>query len=139
MLKYLVLLVLSLPLCLSAQNSVFGVWKAIDDTDGEATSYIEIYDQNGKLHGKIIKLLREEEDIVCGRCKGEKKDKPVLGMEIIWDMEQKGAVWKGGNILDPEAGKDYKCRITLENDILQVRGYIGMPALGRTQQWQRVK
>ena len=139
MFRIILVLLTSIPVFLSAQESVYGVWKAIDDGDGEATSHIEVFEQDGKLHGKIVKLLQESDEIVCEKCDGERKGQPVLGMEIIWDMEQKGTVWKGGRILDPEAGKNYKCRIKLDGDILEVRGYIGMPALGRTQKWYRVK
>ena len=121
------------------QGSVYGVWQAIDDADGQATSHIEVYEQEGKVHGKIVKLLEESGEILCENCKGNKKDQPILGMEIMWGMEKKGEVWKGGKIMDPEVGKQYKCRLKLDGDVLEVRGYIGIPTLGRTQKWYRVK
>jgi len=124
---------------LSAQNDVFGVWKAIDDKDGEPTSHIEITDNNGKANAKIIKLYDQPDDILCEKCKGDKKDKPVLGMEIMWGMKNNGAEWTGGKIMDPEDGNTYKCKIKVDEDgSLKVRGYIGLPVLGRTQTWFRV-
>ena len=126
------------PIVIFAQDGVFGTWKAIDDADGQATSHIEIFEKDGALYGKVVKILEGPSDVVCDLCEGSKKDQPVIGMEIIWDMKAKGKNWKGGRILDPENGKTYKCRIKLKDDVLEVRGYIGIPTLGRTQKWYRV-
>ncbi|MDG2450331.1 MAG: DUF2147 domain-containing protein [Saprospiraceae bacterium] len=123
----------------SAQESVFGIWKAIDDKDGEPSSYIEIYKKEGRAYGKITKLFDQTDDILCEKCPGDKKNTPVLGLEMLWDMKQKGKEWNGGRILDPEDGNTYKCVIGLNKDgTLKVRGYIGIRALGRTQTWHRV-
>ncbi|HEX7369674.1 MAG TPA: DUF2147 domain-containing protein, partial [Rhodanobacteraceae bacterium] len=47
--------------------------------------------------------------------------------------------WDGGHILDPGKGKTYKVKLSLEDggQKLDVRGYVGMPMLGRTQTWIR--
>lgn len=124
---------------LSGQADIFGTWKAIDDKDGEPSSHIEIFEVDGKAHAKIVKLYDQPDDILCELCKGDKKNKPVLGMEIMWSMKGSGSSWSSGRIMDPENGKDYKCKLTLQDDgSLDVRGYIGIPALGRTQTWFRV-
>ena len=122
-----------------AQNPI-GIWKTVDDTDGRAKSHIEIYENDGKLYGKVIKLLEAADIHFCEKCKGDKKDQPIEGMVLLEEMKEAGKSWKGGRILDPASGKSYKCLIELENeDKLKLRGYIGMPALGRTQYWYRVK
>ena len=74
-------------------------------------------------------------------CKGDKKDKPIEGMVIVWDLEQKsGTEWDGGKILDPKNGKEYKCLIELKDaNTLKVRGFIGVSLFGRTQYWYRVE
>ena len=124
---------------INAQSAVLGTWKAIDDVDGEPSSHIKIYEEEGEVKGKIIKIYDEPEDITCELCPGDKKNKPVVGMEIIWDMKNKGEECTGGRILDPENGKTYKCRLRVADDgTLKVRGYIGVPALGRTQTWHRL-
>jgi len=138
MIRIILLMLMILPLTLIGQGEVFGTWKAIDDADGEATSHIEIFKKEGKLYGKIARILEGPDDALCDQCNGEKYNQPILGMEIIWDMQDKGDKWKGGRIMDPENGKTYKCRIQLKDDILEVRGYIGIPTLGRTQKWYRV-
>ena len=129
-----------IPVVTFSQVSIIGTWETIDDKDGQPSSHIEIYEVDSKLHGKIVKLIDEEDTILCEKCKGDKKDKLVLGMEIIWKMKKdKENEWKGGKIMDPENGKEYKCKMKLaEENILEVRGYVGFSLLGRTQKWNRV-
>ena len=134
------IIAISLITLLPAQADIFGVWKAIDDKDGLPSSHLEIYKVGDKAHAKVVKLYDQPEDILCEPCKGDKYNQPVLGMEILWGMKGSGGKWSGGRIMDPENGKDYKCKITLKDDgSLDVRGYIGIPALGRTQTWYRVE
>ncbi len=120
-------------------QSIVGTWKTIDDTDNVEKSHIEIYEQDGKYFGKVTKLLEGATIHVCTKCKGDLKDKPVTGMVIMQDLEKEGDRWEGGTILDPASGKSYKCQIELEEgDKLKLRGYIGIPAFGRTQYWYRI-
>lgn len=125
---------------ISAQD-VVGTWKTIDDGDGIEKSHVELYEVDGKLHGKIIEILEGAEGDTCVPCKGDRKDKPLVGMEIIWGMKNKKGTYDGGKIFDPASGKEYKCKISIgENkDELDVRGYIGFSLIGRTQTWYRVK
>ncbi len=120
-------------------QDVFGTWKTIDDNTGEARSLVEIYQEDGKVYGKILELINPSEpDPVCDKCCCEDKDQPVLGLTFIKGLEKDGDEYNGGKILDPENGKLYKCYITLEEeDKLKVRGYIGFSLLGRTQFWYR--
>jgi uncharacterized protein (DUF2147 family) len=127
----------SLPLF--AQSPV-GVWKTIDDETGEAKSHVEIYEKNGKYYGKVIQLLQKPNDTLCDVCPGDKKDKKIVGMEVLWDLKPYRDYWSYGQVLDPENGKIYKCSIWLEeNDKITIRGYIGVSLVGRNQEWHRVK
>lgn len=124
---------------LQAQSPI-GTWKTIDDNTGEARSHVEIYEQDGKVYGKIVKLLQSDPGTLCEECKGAKKNKPVLGMVIIEEMNKVKDYWKNGSILDPENGKEYGCSIWLEDgksDELKVRGK-HWTGLFRTQTWYRV-
>jgi len=125
---------------LSAQD-VFGKWKTVDDATGEAKSYVEIYEENGKVYGKIVELINpKKEHPICDQCCCEDKDQPIVGLTFIKGLEKDGDEYNGGKILDPENGKLYKCYITLEEtDKLKVRGYVGFSLLGRTQYWYRAK
>ncbi len=125
-------------LAAAQRTTPVGKWKTIDDSTKEAKAIVEIWEHNGKLYGKITKLFRkagEDQNPKCDKCKGDKKDKPVIGMVILEGLSLKGDEWSGGSILDPDNGKTYKCYIKLEKGKLKVRGFIGFSALGRTQYW----
>lgn len=123
---------------LSGQSPV-GIWQTVDDNNGDIRSEMELYlSKDGKLEGRVHKLMREDAPITCDRCPGEKKDAPLIGMVIVWDLQKDGSKWEGGRIMDPENGKTYNCYIKLQSEEkLKIRGYIGLAALGRTQYWYR--
>lgn len=121
-----------------------GRWKTVDDVTGKATSVVTIFEENGKLYGRIEKLIDPDpldRDPRCNRCDGDAKGRPLIGLEILWGLRRDGAQWSGGRILDPETGKTYKCVVALEDGgaELKVRGFIGFSILGRTQYWTREK
>lgn len=123
-------------------QSPIGTWKTIDDETGEAKSHVEIYEtSSGKLEGKVIKILTPgKEAAKCENCSGDLKNRPIKGMVILRDLEKKGNEWKNGYILDPNNGKEYKSKMSLKDDnTLEVRGYIGISLIGRTQTWERIK
>ncbi|PRD54782.1 DUF2147 domain-containing protein [Sphingobacterium gobiense] len=123
----------------TAQNSqnIVGKWKTIDDETGEAKSIVEVFQKaDGKYYGKISKLLIKPENDKCVQCKDDRKNQPLLGLEIIRGITKKGDEFSGGTITDPKNGKTYKCSITREGNKLLVRGYVGFSLIGRTQTWQ---
>lgn len=134
--KYiLALLVLISAGAVNAQ-SIVGKWKTIDDESGKERSVVEIFKKDDRYYGKIVKLFRDEgEDPnpMCEKCEGDKKDQPIIGMEIITGLMQKGKDFKNGDILDPENGKTYDCKIWVEDGNLKVRGYLYF--FYRTQTW----
>ena len=131
----------------SAQaTSPVGVWKTVDDGTKKEKSLVRISESGGVYTGRIEKLLDPEapKDPVCKDCSDDRKDKPILGMTIIKNMKQSAAdkaEFDGGEILDPNNGKVYKSKMKLVDNgaKLDVRGYIGMPMLGRTQTWTRAE
>lgn len=125
---------------LFAQSPV-GLWKNIDDETKEEKAEIEIYEQNGILYGKIVKLLKKEEpNPKCTKCPGQFKDQPIEGLQIMWGLKKEGNEYTGGSILDPKSGKIYGCKIELiDANKLKVRGFLGVSLLGRTQYWYRIK
>jgi len=128
-----------------AQMTPVGNWHSIDDKTGELKSLIQISESNGVVSGRIDKLLRKDVDqkAVCKECTDDRKDKPLLGLEIIRDARKVEGkdVWEGGRIVDPDSGTVYKLRMTpIEGGKkLEVRGFIGFALLGRTQIWNRVE
>jgi uncharacterized protein (DUF2147 family) len=126
----------------SGATSPEGRWKTVDDHTGKARSVVKIGSENGRLTGQIERLFREkgeDPDPHCKKCDHERKDQRVIGMKILWDLVSDGEGWGSGYILDPENGKTYRCQIKLlaGGEKLEVRGYIGMPLLGRSQVWER--
>ncbi len=134
------LLILSIAIALAgvvSAQSIEGRWKTIDDATGQMKSIVEISVKNGKLYGKIVDL-KNKEDInkTCTACTDHRKGQKLIGMEIISGLKKDGSEWVGDDgILDPENGKLYDCKIWVEDNKLQVRGYIGF--LFRTQTWVR--
>lgn len=130
------LMLLTIATITAAQDDIFGKWKSIDDETGEAKSIVEIYEQDGKAYGKIVELLNPDEDDpdpVCDNCKDHRKNKRITGMEIITALKKDGDEWSKGEILDPENGKIYRCKLWVEEGVLKVRGYVSF--LYRTQTW----
>ena len=137
--KYLIVLFCGLSLSMYSQD-ILGKWKTVDDETGANKSIVEIYKKDGKIFGKVIKILKPfDEKTLCQNCEGDKKDKPILGMVIIKNLEKDGEYYRNGTIFDAENGKEYKCRIALDKETgkLQVRGYIAFLYL--TQYWIRYK
>ncbi|OLL32039.1 hypothetical protein BTH42_08780 [Burkholderia sp. SRS-W-2-2016] len=127
---------------LAQTTSPVGTWQTIDDHTGQPKALVQItQDGNGELSGKVIKGLspNDRPDRRCTECTDSRKDQPILGMTIIDNMKKDGDAWDHGQILDPENGKLYKCKMHLEDagNKLVVRGYIGVALLGRSQTWVR--
>lgn len=123
--------------------SPVGLWKTIDDETKKEKSVVEIYEVEGKLHGKIVKLFKapnEDQNPKCDKCKGDMKDQPIIGLEILKKLKKSSdTTWNDGDITDPNNGKTYSCKVELIEDgkKLKVRGFIGFSLLGRTQTWER--
>jgi uncharacterized protein (DUF2147 family) len=138
----LMLIALVAPLTLRAADlsSPLGLWKTFDDRTGKARALVRIYDRGGKLFGRIEQSFTPGgETRVCKPCTDERKDQPIIGLIIIRNMQPDGSEFTGGDILDPESGTVYRCKMHLEQAgaRLIVRGYIGFALLGRSQTWQR--
>ncbi|MFK0572704.1 DUF2147 domain-containing protein [Endozoicomonas sp.] len=131
--------------CLSSMalaSSPLGIWKTIDDSSGEAKSYVTVFEENGKLSGKVTQILDPaKQDSICDQCKGDLKDQNIQGMTILWGMEKQGRKYDDGKIVDPESGKVYSANMKVLEDgqKLEVRGYIGFSLIGRSQTWERVE
>jgi uncharacterized protein (DUF2147 family) len=145
--KLITYIVLSISIFISfahaqSNDPVIGVWKTIDEKTNQPSSLIRLDEKNGELIGTVTELIPTPGEVLvthCNLCKDERKGKPIIGMTIMKGLKRVGpGSWSGGEILDPEEGEIYKVKITMVNDkTLEVRGYIGIPLLGRTQIWVR--
>ncbi|MFT7034969.1 MAG: hypothetical protein ACJA2S_003489 [Cyclobacteriaceae bacterium] len=132
--------ILILGCILIAQNTlaqdITGKWTTIDDNTGKKRSLVEIYKQGDKYFGKISDIYlepHEPKDPICEFCSDDRKDQKTMGMEIIRNMEKDGDEYSGGDILDPENGNVYRCKLWIEEGKLMVRGYVAF--FFRTQEW----
>lgn len=121
-------------------DSIIGSWK-----NGEGTGIIQIYKNGDKYQGKIT-WLKEPIDPETGKPKLDKHhpdeanhSRPVLGLVNMWGFKYTASnEWTGGKIYDPKNGKTYSCKISMDgNNKLNVRGYIGISLIGRTDVWTR--
>jgi uncharacterized protein (DUF2147 family) len=120
-------------------SSILGKWTTVDDASGEEKSIIEIFERNGQVYGKIVKIFTTEDpDPICDKCPEDdpRHRKKIIGMEIIQNMQKDANEYSQGTILDPENGRIYRCRLWTEPDGLKVRGYWG--PFYRTQTWKKV-
>ncbi|MBI3345622.1 MAG: DUF2147 domain-containing protein [Burkholderiales bacterium] len=140
--KFLFAAALLLPAFAFAQTTPVGLWKTIDDDGKTAKSLVRISEQGGALVGSIDKLLdpKDTADGKCEKCSDDRKNQPVVGLQIIRGVKAEGdGVWGGGEVLDPNNGKTYRTRLKPVDGgkKLEMRGYIG--PFFRTQTWIRVE
>ncbi|MEG1586968.1 MAG: DUF2147 domain-containing protein [Bacteroidales bacterium] len=136
---------LALFLCaqLSNAQNVKGKWVTYDDDTKKPKSEVEIYERDGYYWGKVIALFNRpagEGEVICKKCSGDKKNKPVVGLNIVEKMKKSGSEFKGGTITDPANGKSYTCVFYLDPkdpNTLVVKGYVG--PFNRAQYWKRAK
>jgi uncharacterized protein (DUF2147 family) len=124
----------------AAQDSPVGLWKTIDDETKQARSMVRITEANGVLSGKIEKIIDPTKaDAKCEKCTDDRKDKPIVGMTILTGLKKFDTEWGEGQILDPNNGKVYKAKAKLQDGgkKLEVRGFVGVSLLGRSQVWVR--
>ncbi|WP_258103663.1 DUF2147 domain-containing protein [Marinoscillum sp. MHG1-6] len=119
-------------------QTIIGKWKMVGMKSGKERSLIDIYEKDGKYFGKVIETYPtngDDPNPLCTECDDYRKDQPVVGMDIITDLEYNGrsGEYKGGEILDPTSGNVYNCKAWLGKDgFLRIRGYLMFFSLGKT-------
>ena len=119
-----------------------GLWKNVGDVSGKPRALIRITELNGTPRGEIEQVLpgpTEDPNPKCDKCEGTNNNAPVMGLVILSGLTKNGDEYVGGQILDPDNDKVYRTKVRLIDDgkKLSVRGYIGVPMLGRSQTWLR--
>lgn len=126
----------------TASDPLIGLWMIRDERTGEPRALVRIALQGDEYRGIIEKGLRgpNAESPYCDKCEGERRGRPLLGMTILSGVKQEGEGYGDGEILDPDSGKVYDCRLTLQKDGRQllIRGFIGTPLIGENRTWYRV-
>jgi uncharacterized protein (DUF2147 family) len=123
-----------------SKDAVVGEW-----LNASADAHVEIYKRNSKYFGKIVWLKNPKNEKGANKTDVKNPDeslqsKPLQGLEILRDFVFDGDKWTDGKIYDPKSGKTYSCNITLRDDgNLNIRGYIGLSFIGRSEVWKRIK
>ncbi len=123
-------------------DTPLGLWKSIDEHTNKPTALIRITEIEGQIQGRIEKIFPEAGESanpLCEECEGDFKNQPVVGMTILQGLHLAGGEYTEGRILDPDSGKVYRCtmKILEGGNKLVIRGFVGIPLLGRSQVWLR--
>jgi uncharacterized protein (DUF2147 family) len=119
-----------------------GLWKTYRDRTGEADGLVRVVEVDGEFEGTVQAVFSppaSSPNPLCEECSGELRNAPIVGIKILQRLRWDGEQYSGGEILDPDDGKVYRCRVRLVDGgrKLEVRGFVGIPLLGRTQTWLR--
>ena len=118
-----------------------GEWRTFDDKTGQAKGEVRVFESNGHWVGEISRVYDSKDaQSRCDECRDDRKGKAILGLTIMRNMTLRDGEYSGGDILDPDTGKVYRSKFRLEEggEKLEVRGFLGISLLGRTQTWVRV-
>ena len=117
------------------------VWKTIDDKTKQPKATVKFTEQkNGTLTASIQSILTPGEENACTKCEGPYHNKSLKGLTIVRGLKNTGGTsYDGGSILDPQTGKTNKLKGKLADGgkKLELRGFVGVAALGRNQTWVR--
>ncbi len=116
-----------------AADAIVGRWLTADKS-----GIIQIAAQTGTFTGKIVG------PVTPARLDDNNPDptlrkRPLLGVLLLQGFRYTDGAWEDGTIYDPRNGKTYSCVLRLKSaNALEVRGYVGISLLGRTEIWTRV-
>ncbi len=117
-----------------SNDPILGKWQ---NPSGEGR--IEIYKKGEKYYGKLY-WIKDAAKKDTKNPEESLRKRNIQGLEILTNFTKKGNTYEGGEIYDPKSGKTYSCKMTLKNnDALDIRGYIGISLLGRSETWKRIQ
>ena len=118
-----------------------GLWQTVDDKTHQPKGEVRLFTRDGRLFGQITRVFDSKDAASrCDDCTDERKGQKIEGLLILREMKPTQGEYEGGDILDPDTGRVYRCklRVTDGGQHLVVRGFLGISLLGRSQTWTRI-
>jgi uncharacterized protein (DUF2147 family) len=122
-----------------------GLWQEYNDETGNPEALIRIEKlADNSYQGKIEKILPDvatNAALRCKNCPGELRNRPLLELRILSGLRRRDATtFEGGQIMDPDDGKIYRCNIRLLDDgnTIEVTGYLSFNWIGHSEIWRRI-
>jgi uncharacterized protein (DUF2147 family) len=122
-------------------TSPAGLWQPLDGNTGEPLGLIRLYEVKGRFFGRIEPSSPSDDpNERCTRCTDERRNQPIIGLVILRNLRLEDGEYVGGDVLDPDTGRVYRCKFHLIDGgrRMVMRGYIGISLLGQSQIWRRV-
>lgn len=127
-------LIMTISLYAQSADPIVGKWQ---NPSGEGK--IEIYKKNDKFYGKLF-WVKDADKKDVNNPKENLRSRRIQGLEILTNFTKSGKSYEDGQIYDPKSGKTYSCKMTLKGtNQLDIRGYVGVSFLGRTETWKRIE
>ncbi|NML22258.1 DUF2147 domain-containing protein [Pseudoflavitalea sp. G-6-1-2] len=119
-------------------DQILGQWLS-EEKDGK----IEVYKQGSKFFGKLVwadKMYEADGKTSRKDVKNtdeSQRSRPLKDLILLTNFVYDDGTYVDGKIYDPKSGKTYSCKMTLNGNMLNIRGYVGLPMFGRTSVWTR--
>lgn len=114
-----------------------GFYQITDETSNQPSSIVQVETSFGTVSGKVVKVFGNP-NAVCSKCSGELKNKPVVGMTILWGFNQSTNGWTSGKVLAVKRGQIYDATIALSDDAQSLILSVKTPLGTKKQVWKKV-
>jgi uncharacterized protein (DUF2147 family) len=102
----------------------------------EKDAKVEIYKKGHQYYGRSIWVAHPKKD--TNNPNDALKTREVLGIDLFSNFSFEDGAYTSGKVYDPGNGKTYDCKMSLDGDILKVRGFVGISLFGRTELFKRI-
>lgn len=126
----------------SGGDDIVGTWLV-----GNKEAHVSIFKSGKYYYGKISWLRNPNDEHGNPKTDLNNRDehqhgKHILGLLLLKSFEYNASEnsWEKGTIYDPQNGKTYSCKLLMTNmNTMEVRGYVGIAMIGRTDTWTKVE